>query len=163
MNRELREQVQYLTETSERVVNMQKKNKEIREALAKNREIMSEIGKLRTAAVNCIDIVGKDSQQVDDSAISSLTSLDFLSSRVGSEKAGPASSDVRAMLFHKLLSMIVNLKRIPESQLSAVTLCKLEEDINEWLYLIEKDRIIPKVPEDASWKAQFKNRKPRIV
>ena len=159
---DLRAQHARIAEAADRIQALKEENCRIRETLGKRAALLPQLDALALAAAQCIDAVGKDGQDIDDALLATLARLGNASPLCEPEKSDPVETDVLGRMFHKMLSMVVNMKRLPIETLSVVDLCKLEEDVNEWLRQVENDGILPRVREDESWKAQFANREPRV-
>lgn len=151
-----------IAEAADRIQSLKEQNCRIRATLGQRAALLPQLDSLALAAAQCIDALGKDGQDIDDSLLATLARVGNAASLCDPAKSDSAETDVLGKMFHKMLSMVVNMKRLPSETLSAVDLCKLEEDVNEWLRQVENDGILPRVREDESWKAQFANREPRV-
>lgn len=149
-----RELLVEMQKSRERVEDLSVLNTEIREKMQKKVTLLPKCAAVSLATAQCIDLLGKTGcAEVDNSIIAILASLDKID--LSSETSSKTETDTLTKIMHKMLSMIVDIKRMPSKTLTGMDLYRVEEKLQEWLSFIEDDGIIPAVTENGSWKKQF--------
>ena len=159
---ELVKQLEQVDKTNNRIKQITEENRKLKEQIEKRKEMLPKYASIAQAAAKCIEVISEEGQGIDEAMISTLTHLDKMLIDEEIDKTRN-ETETTTLVLHKLLSMVVGIKRFPTKTLDAMNLYQVEQDIDQLLHCFERDGVIPEVPDNASWKKNWSEHQARIM
>ena len=156
------DQIENALKTQQTTQNMKIENNEIKQNIKIKNMKSKELQNLVLLAIHGICLLGEDTDETDKNVLSSLSNLKEAKALKDVEQ-NEKQTDSVGMLLQKVLREVVNTVENSKGTANVMDLYKCEQQLVDLFYYAEEERIIPGVPENTNWKAQYNEHKKRII